>query len=129
MASVQFNDAVLLPLMEKHNVDRTEAVKRLELLYRSGILNSGHPEDPATQMRIDSFLEMDSEMAAKAVAYHDIMQQCMANGKLVMAYDRLNKSNFGKDMADANAGTPPKDFEAQMDAFAKFVEETIISRM
>lgn len=33
-----------------------QAQKRVQALLNSGLLNSGHPDDPASQMKIDKFL-------------------------------------------------------------------------
>lgn len=62
MAQVHFNDSVLLPLMDKYDISREEAVRRMELFYRAQSIspntNSGF---------IDTFLEMSSEVAERYV--------------------------------------------------------------
>lgn len=41
-----------------------EATTRVRALYELGILETGHPDDPDTQMRITAFLSIPSEKYA-----------------------------------------------------------------
>lgn len=129
MKSIELTDEVVLPVMQKHGVSREEAEKRLQLLYKSSILEHGHPEDPSTQRLIDSFLSQDSETLENTVSYEQFFSECLNNADLVREYDRLNFSSLGKSIRKANAGLPPTNFKRQLEAFERFLHKTIIPRL
>ena len=45
-------------------IPKDEAIRRLDGLYKSGVLEGGNPESPAHQMAIDAFLSISSSSYA-----------------------------------------------------------------
>lgn len=129
MKNIELTDGVVIPVMEKHKVSRYEAERRLTLLFESGILRYGSPDDPESQRIIDNFLAQDSETLKGAVQYERILNECLENKELVRQYDRLTMSNLTKALRRANAGLPPPNFKRQIEGFERFLEETVFKRM
>lgn len=82
-------------------LDRPEATKRVKALMKSGILESGHPDDPHTQRRIDMFLTIPSEkhgdplpFALETKAYQEAFIYSIQTKELVEGYDRLTGSHL-----------------------------------
>ena len=123
---IVLTDGIVIPVMEKHNVSREEAEKRLRLLFQSGILSLGGPDDIAQMKRIDDFLENDSETLQGMVNHERFLTTCLDNVALVRQYDRLHFTNLTKALRKANAGLPPSNFKRQIAAFDKFITETIL---
>ena len=43
--------------MSTLKISRDQAAKRIKALLNSGLLDSGHPDNPKTQMMIDKFMQ------------------------------------------------------------------------
>lgn len=123
----QLTDDVVLPLMKVHNIEREEAEARLQLLFKSGILSTGHPDEPETQRMIDDFLALPSEQALIKVELEMTINQCLSSPEFLRQYDRLTFTNFSKALKLAQKGRPPKNFEAQFAKFSTHVQETVFA--
>ena len=73
---IKLTDQVVIPVMVKHNISREEAELRLQLLYKSSILETGHPDDPETQRLIDGFLAQSSDVLAETVLFEKCFSSC-----------------------------------------------------
>lgn len=125
MSVQQDRERLVEQTAQRFNISKEEAVKRLKLLYESGILELGSPEDPAQQRRIDSFLAMDSEKAEASIAYERVFKQCLGSKELVRQFDRLNYSNLGKALRMGNE----RGIQRHIDAFAKHIVNPIWERL
>lgn len=134
MSEIKLTDAVIRPVMFAHGISREEAVKRLELLYQSNILQTGDAADPTTQRLIDGFLAQDSAILAERVAFEKCFSQCLADENLVKEYDRLHpKAHLAYSIKQINGNKMNKKEERearkQFEMFEKFVREFIFSRL
>jgi hypothetical protein len=128
MNKIKLTDEVVLPVMAKHNIDREEAEKRLQLLYQSNILQTGDPEDLETQQLIEGFLAQDSKVLAETVLFEKEFTSCIENKEFVKNYDRLSGRNLSKVLRLLNEGQEPSNAKKEFKKFEKFVRETVLER-
>lgn len=134
MEKKKLTDAVVVPVMTKHNITREEAEKRLRLLFESGILPTGSPDDPETQEMIDDFLSLSSEEGAAKVLFEKTLNECLGNENLIKEYDRLRpKAHMAYTLKQIEGGKMNKREEReagkQFKMFGDFVREFIFSRL
>lgn len=126
---IELTDAVVLPVMEKHNIPREEAEARLQLLFKSSILDAGDPGNPETQQMIDNFLAQDSGAMAQTVLFDRCFSECLENKEFVKNYDRLSKRNLGGMLREMESGKTPANWEKEFKKFGNFVRKTVFARM
>jgi hypothetical protein len=118
-------DTLIMPLVRKYNIEKEEAEKRFQLLYKTSILKVGNPNDIETQHMIDDFLSKSSEESAELVLFEKTLDECLVNKDFVKQYDRLSNTNFTKCLREMNEGNPPSNVKKQFSKFSTFVRETV----
>lgn len=129
MNEIKLTDEVVLPVMAKHNIDREEAEKRLQLLYKSSILETGHPAELETQKLIDGFLAQDSEVLAETVLFEKCFSSCLEKKEFVKEYDRISGRNLSKVLRLLEEGQEPSNAKKEFTKFGDFVRKTVFARM
>lgn len=129
MKDKKIPESLIVPLMAKFNIEREEAVKRLELLMQSGIMKQGDPREPETHQLIDGFLAQNSEVLAATVLFEQAFTKCIENKEFVSNYDRLAKRNLTEVIRQMKAGHVPKNADKEFKRFEKFVRNTVVSRL
>lgn len=129
MDEIKLTDEIVLPVMVKHNIDRGEAEKRLQLLYQSNILQTGHPEDLETKYLIDGFLAQNSEVLAETVLFEKTVSSYLENKEFVKNYDRLSGRNLSKVLRLLNEGVEPSNAKKEFEKFTSFVRKTVFARL
>jgi hypothetical protein len=126
---VPLTDEVLCPVMEKYDVDRAEAVKRLQLLFKSGIMDDPNKDGELFQTRVDAFLEKPSKESEKAILAQVVVSKCLDDKKFVREYDRKNKTNFAKMIRLKIDGEICIGWDRGFKKFEEYVIKTVVSAM
>lgn len=125
---IKLTDQVVVPVMIKHGITREEAELRLQLLYKSSILETGHPDDPETQRLIDGFLAQHSDVLAETVLFEKCFSSCLENKEFVKNYDRLSGRNLTAVLRKLEDGIEPSNAKKEFEKFEAFVRSTVLAR-
>ena len=126
---IKIPDEVVMPVMNKYSIDREEAEKRLNLLYKSNVLHAGEWNDPGQQELITNFLSTNSEELEELVAFDICLNTCIENKEFVSQYDRLRGRSLGHILSQVEKGMPPKNTEREIRRFGEFVREFVFERL
>lgn len=125
---IQLTDDVVLPVMEKYEIDKEEAEKRLQLLFKSGIMDDPQPSNNLWQKRVDTFLHQKSIDLEKAVIAQVAVSKCIDDKKFVREYDRLNDTNFAKMIRLVKEGEIVIGWDTAFKKFEEFVIKNIVTK-
>lgn len=126
---IELTDDLVIPVMVKFNIERHEAETRLQLLYKTGIIINGSPDDKETQQMIDDFLKLPSEEAAGKIVYEQVLNQCLENKEFISSYSKLRNKSFAQTLREIETGTETKATLKEFKKFSNFVRETVFLRL
>lgn len=108
--------------MKGLGLSKQEAVKRVDALLKSGIMEEGAPDDKWTQMRIENFLRFD----LSNLDYKGVFVETMNFPALVEVYDKMKGQHLGETLvAMKGEGYDWPDVKEQIEMFDKFFCEHI----
>lgn len=126
---IPLTDEVILPVMERFDIDRKEAEHRLQLLFKSGIMDDPNKDGELFQTRVDTFLEKPSKESEKAIIAQVAVSKCLDDKKFVREYDRQNNANFAKMIRLKMEGEICIGWDREFKKFEEFVIKTVVSAM
>lgn len=108
---------VIKETMKGLNISKEEAIKRVDALLKSGILEEGSPEETWTQMRIENFLRFD----LSKLDYKDVFQHTMRFPALILEYDKISGQHLTETLKAIHGNDYDfEDVKEQIQTFDKF---------
>lgn len=108
---------VVSQTMEKMRLSRKEAIKRVQALLSSGIMQEGGTDDRFTQLRMENFLRFD----LSNLVYEEVFKATLTFPELVAIYDKMNNRRLTRLISDIrNDKAQVVDIKEEIEAFDKF---------